>query len=407
MYQTQPRRNPFLTILVSLLIAGVFFVFGYSTRSMMTVFSTSRLNKLTEQSTQPEVDFDLFWKVWSLVKSEYVQQPVADETLLYGAIQGIAGAVNDPYTIFLNSEDTAEFETSINGEFEGIGAEIGMKEGQLVVIAPLRESPAEQAGLQANDAIVEIDGVETAGMSIDEAVNKIRGPKNTQVVLSIYRIGAEDFQDISITRAVIEIPVLESRVEEHSGKQIGIIILSHFNTNSSSAFIEAANELLRQDVDALILDVRNNPGGLLDESITISSQFIEDGTIVTERFNDNSEKAYPAKGQTLFPADLPLVVLINTGSASASEIVAGAIQDHERGTIIGSRSYGKASVQDYRIFDDGSSLKMTVAEWFTPNGTNINKQGITPDIEVEVTPEDRAAKRDPQFERAVEELTKS
>lgn len=420
MYQAQPRKNPFVTIIISLLIAGVFFVFGYFTHVAYSAFvpklNTFGDNRLSSQGTDQDTDqvavdenlnFELFWQVWSLLKTDFVTQPIDDQTLFYGAIQGIAGAVDDPYTVFLDPKLTARFESDINGAFEGIGAEIGMQDSQLVVIAPLKGSPAEQAGLITNDAIIKIDGQDTIGFTIDEAVDKIRGPKSSEVVLTIYRSGAEDFQDISIIRDVIEIPVLESRVEEHDGKKIGIIELSHFNTNSSTEFIQAANDLLRSDVDGIILDLRNNPGGLLSESVTIASQFIEDGIIVNEKFNDGREESYEAEGAALFVNEPKLVVLINGGSASASEIVAGAIQDHQRGNIIGTQSYGKGSVQDYRSFDDGSSLKMTVAEWLTPNGNTINGQGITPDIEVELTVEDREAEQDPQFDRAVEELLKS
>ena len=381
-------------------------MFGYFTKSMGTEV-TSQLSTAYSKAGTPSsdsVDLELFWDVWNIIKTEHVDQPVSDQDLYYGALEGVASSVNDPYTIFLDPEQTTKFEENINGEFEGIGAEIGMQEGQLVVIAPLSDSPAEHAGLESNDAIMQIDAQDTFDISIDEAVSLIRGPKGSEVVLTIFRSGSDDVQDITIVRDVIEIPTIDSRIEEHGDKKIGIVELTHFNTGVSSEFIEVSNELLRKGVDGIVLDMRNNPGGLLNESIEVASQFIGSGVIVLERLTDGTMEEYEATGQAIFSDSPEVVVLINQGSASASEIVAGALQDHDRATVIGTQSFGKGSVQDYRTFENGSSLKITVAEWLTPNNNNINNVGIAPDIEVELTREDRDAEHDPQMDRAVEEL---
>lgn len=409
------QRKTVWPIYVSLtLIFGIItFGSGYGVGIIQkTYFSEDNIQKQFSENAQvnitqnadENINFDLFWEVWNLVKDKHIAQPVEDIDLFYGAMAGIADSVGDPYTSYLSPELTARFNENISGKFEGIGAEIGVKESQLQIIAPLAGTPAEQAGLLAGDNIFKIDGVDTLGMSLDEAVERIRGDEGTTVVLTIFRSGADDVIDISVVRETIKIPTVEYEVTEYNGKRVGVITLSHFNEDAANDFSEVAQQVLRDNPSGIILDLRNNPGGLLQESVEIASHFIEDGKIVTERFSNGDETSYNSKGYATLN-NFKTVVLINQGSASAAEIVAGALQDYSVATIVGNTSYGKGSVQDYQILEDNSSLKITVAHWFTPNGNTINDQGITPDIEVDRTFEEYESDIDPQLDRALEELT--
>lgn len=404
---TTGKRQKYVYGLVVLLIAAVCFVSGY----YYSALSLQRDLKKTVadnnvQLVNQKIDFNLFWKVWNSLKQSYVNQPISDQQLFYGAISGVANATEDPYTVFLNPEQTKSFSSDINGQFEGIGAEIGVKDAQIIIIAPLKGSPAEQAGLKSGDAVIRIDGTDTVNLSVDKAVNLIRGPKDSTVTLTIYRKGADNVQDIAIKRAEIKIPSVTYTLKEQSGKRIAVVELSHFNQGSAAEFNTIAQQIVLDVPDGMILDLRNNPGGLLDECVNIASQFIPTGVIVKERLHDNSEQIINSTGSGTLANISNLVVLINEGSASASEILAGALQDYHKATIIGTTSFGKGSVQNYQEFSDGSSLKMTIAKWFTPLDHAIDRTGIKPDIEVERKAKDYKAKRDPQFDRAMQELTK-
>lgn len=412
MYREQ-QHNRLRYSLLGAFFGIICFGAGYTLRSVQydfinneTIVNSALLESAataTSTTQQENLDFELFWDVWSLVQQNYVNQPVDDSNLFYGAVEGIAQAVDDPYTEFLDPELTQQFSETISGEFEGIGAEIGSKDDQLVIIAPLANTPAEQAGLQPNDAIMKIDTVDTTGMSVDKAVTLIRGEQGTTVTLTIYREGAEDFQDISVVRDVITVPNLEYELQEHGEKRIAVITLYRFDENSAADFSDAAQQILLDSVDGIVFDLRNNPGGLLDHSVDITSHFVADGPIMYEVFSDGSESVYESEGYNTL-SGIPCVVLINEGSASASEIVAGALQDNGVATIVGMTSFGKGSVQDYRTFDDGSSLKITVAKWLTPHRASINEAGITPDVVVDRTYDDYVAERDPQFDKAIELL---
>ncbi|EKD78456.1 MAG: hypothetical protein ACD_41C00345G0004 [uncultured bacterium] len=336
----------------------------------------SQLDDITY--TEP-LQSDLFWKVWETVQEDYVNQPVEDNTLFYGAIRGVADAVNDPYTTFFDPVESSTFMESINGTFGGIGAEIGEQDGQIVVIAPLANTPAEQVGLLANDVIIQIDGTDTTGMSVDEAIALIRGEAGTQVILTIYREGATEFTEYTITRAIIDVPSVEYETVSAGDRSIGLIHLYHVDETSADDMHAILNQVLLDQPSGLILDMRNNPGGVLSDAIDITSFFIDDGVIVSEQYSNGSIRSYQSSVEVILPNDPPLVVLVNGGSASAAEIIAGALQDYKRGYIMGQTTFGKGSVQDYREFPDGSSLKVTAAHWLTPLGRTIEDIGITPD----------------------------
>ncbi|OGY79941.1 MAG: hypothetical protein A3B74_01625 [Candidatus Kerfeldbacteria bacterium RIFCSPHIGHO2_02_FULL_42_14] len=348
------------------------------------------------------VDFLMFQEVWDAVKKDYVKQPIDESRLFYGALEGIVSSLDDPYSVFLDPELSQIFESDLSGEFEGIGAEIGIRKDQLVILAPLANTPASRSGLLAGDAILFIDDIDTFDMSLDEAVARIRGAQGTQVKLTIFRESESETRDITITRDRIHVDSLTWRFDDERG--IAVIQLNQFLEVTEQELHTALNELLLKEPRGIILDLRNNPGGFLLTAIQVTSQFIpEDQLVVEEHFSDGSVQEYRSENAQPI-LDIPMIVLVNEGSASASEIVAGALQDYKRAKVIGEKTFGKGSVQDFRKFPDGSTLKLTVAEWTTPNSRSITDQGITPDIVVELTTEDINNNLDPQYDKAVEDL---
>ena len=346
-----------------------------------------------------DVDFHEFWDVWNLLKETYYRQPLSDKELYYGALRGLVGSTEDPYTVFFDPKETKDFTESLEGSFDGIGAEIGVKEDQLQVVAPLPNTPAERAGLKPGDAILRIDGKDTTGMAVDEAVSLIRGPRGTKVVLTILSASAKEPKDVSITREKI---VIESVRFEIGEDGIAVISLYFFNQEADGLFQQVVNEVLAKNAKGIILDLRSNPGGLLDVGIDIASTWIGDKPVVIEKSPSDSRTFSGTTEPRL--KEISTVVLVNGGSASASEILAGALQDYGLAKIVGTQTFGKGSVQDYRELPDGSAVKITVAEWLTPNGRSIQDTGITPDVVVEVIPADADAKRDAQKEKARELL---
>lgn len=336
------------------------------------------LNLYTNNRKIDSVDFNQFWKVWDEVKAKYYKQPVNDSDLFYGAIQGLVYALNDPYSMYMPPKAAGDFMKSLSGEFSGIGAEVGIKNNQLVVVAPLPGTPAAKAGLHPGDKILAIDKKDTAGMDANTAVEKIRGEAGTTVVLTISRNGWSTAKDISIVRAKINVPAVTW--EEKPGS-VAYVRIMQFNDDTTPMFTKAIKQIKSKGIKKMILDLRNNPGGYLDGAIEMGSEWIAEGKIVTEKFSDGKTNDQMALGNPRLDG-FKTVVLVNGGSASASEIVAGALQDHQKATIIGEKTFGKGSVQDYEPFSDGSALKITVAAWYTPNGKSINEEGITPDVEV-------------------------
>lgn len=349
-----------------------------------------------------DVDFNLFWEVWDMLEERYVdREKLNEKEMFYGAIGGMVSSLEDPYTVFMNPAVAQEFEQDLAGTFEGIGAEIGIRNDILTIIAPLADMPAEKAGLRAGDKVYAINGESTAGITVDEAVNKIRGPHGTEVNLTISRDGMEEAKDISITRGVI---VVKSVKAELRDDKIFVVQISNFNDDTLDLFDKAIQEIIAKNPKAVILDLRNNPGGYLDTAIEVASEWVEDGVVVSEKFSEEKKDEYLARGRARLK-DYNTVVLINQGSASASEIVAGALQDYNKAVVVGKQTFGKGSVQVLENLPDGSSVKITVAKWLTPNGNCINETGITPDVEVDLTEEDYDAGKDPQMDKAIEILS--
>lgn len=362
---------------------------------------TGKYSKTNKGSLTRDINFNLFWDVWDTVKTNYVgKKEISEKKMFYGALSGMVGSLGDPYTVFMDPKIAYEFENDLSGTFEGIGAEIGIKNDLLTIIAPLQGAPAEKAGLKAGDKIYAINNELTAGISIDLAIKKIRGPKDTEVILTIYRDGMDKPKNITVKRGIITI---ESIKTESTKDNIFIIKIINFNNDTFSLFNKAVKEILSKNPKGIILDLRNNPGGYLDTAIEISSEWIEKGIIVTEQFSEENKNEHLARGRARLK-DYKTVVLVNQGSASASEIVAGALQSHKKAKIIGMKTYGKGSVQTLKEFQDGSSVKITVAKWLTPDGKCINDNGIMPDEEVDLTVEDYNKNKDPQMEKAVKFL---
>lgn len=352
-----------------------------------------------------DVDFDIFWQVWQIIQSDYVDKPVAEPQLFYGAMQGLVASLGDPYSNFLEPQTAKNFTEELAGHFEGIGAEIGIKNDRLTIISPLPESPAEKAGLKGGDKVFFIDDFDTTDISLSDAVSRIRGERGTQVTLKVLRDNEIDFRDIIITRDTIKIVSVQQEMKTTtSGKKISYIKITNFNEDTSSRFRQAVNESLSQGPEGFIIDVRNDPGGFLDKAIELASYWIPSGKIVVqEKFSENNIQSHVATGSAQLN-DFQTVVLVNGGSASASEILAGALQDHGLATLVGEQTFGKGSVQDLKEFSNGSALKLTIARWLTPDGRQIDGDGIAPDVKVELTEDDYNNDKDPQLKKALEIL---
>lgn len=338
-----------------------------------------RVIDLYGQTRSEEVDFDQFWDVWNKVKGKFVDQPVDEVKLFYGAIKGMVAGLDDPYSVYLPPEPAKEFAADLAGEFEGIGAEIGMRDGKLIVIAPLPESPAQKAGLKPGDTIYAIDGEDTASLSLEEAVLKIRGPKGTTVTLTVSHDGIETIEDVAIVRDTITVPTVYWEMKENT---IAYLRISYFNQDTWDRFDKAVREMLLKSPKGIVLDLRSNPGGFLETSIDIASEWIENGVVVSEGAQVDNRQEFRSRGRHRL-AGIPTVALVDEGTASGSEIVAGALQDHGVATVVGAQTFGKGSVQDFEVLPDGSALKLTIARWYTPNGRQIDKEGIAPDVVIE------------------------
>lgn len=353
-------------------------------------------------------DLTTFWKVWNLVQEKYVpaseEDAIDDEKRVIGAIKGMVDAVGDPYTTFFTPEENADFEESISGKFKGVGMEIGKRDGLLVVVAPLKDSPAERAGIKSGDIILKIDNESTADLSVDAAVQKIRGEKGTVVSLTLIREGDTESQTIEVVRDEIRIPTLEYEMRKDG---VFVISLFNFSAGVERDFREALRAFVLAKSDKLIIDLRGNPGGFLDAAVDITSWFLPAGKVVVrEQFGNANieEKIFRSKGYNIFNDKLKLVVLVDGGSASASEIVAGALKEYKVATIIGETTFGKGSVQELITVNETTALKVTIAQWLTPEGNSISKHGLEPDIVVEQDDTDLEAKKDTQLEKAVEFL---
>jgi carboxyl-terminal processing protease len=408
--KTKKVRNWLLWYIVVLLALGSFTIGLFLGRTQNVLHNyekaqeveTGITNKYTNKSKK--ADFDLFWQVWDLAEKKFIKKPLDYQKMVYGAIYGMVASLGDPYTAFMEPETTKKFKEEIEGTFEGIGAEVGIKNNKLTIVSRLPDSPAEKAGLRSHDVIMKINGEDTTGMSLIDAVSKIRGEKGSEVTLTILRKDKKEPRDFKIKREKVAVKSVKlEETKTKNGKKIAIVTLSHFSQDTTKELNRTAQEILKKNFNGIILDLRNNSGGYLESSLEVISKFVKEEEIIAYQESKNEKKEYRASGKPLF-LDLPVVVLINSGSASASEITAGALHDLRGAPLIGEKTFGKGSVQEYEKFSDNSSIRITIAKWLTPKGININGEGIKPDIEVKLTDEDYNQDRDPQLEKAKEKL---
>jgi len=360
-----------------------------------------RIQVVCDVCQPEEINFSLFWESYQKIKEKFVNNNKIDtQEILYGAISGMVESLDDPYTVFFPPEETKRFVEDVKGVFEGVGMEIDVIEGQLQVVAPLQDTPAFKAGLLAGDKILKVDDTLTIDISIYEAVKLIRGPRGTEVVLTIFRDDWNETKEIPITRGVIEVPSLRWELLEDDS--IVYLKLYQFSEKAGFDFRKAVFEILNTSPKKIIIDLRNNPGGYLEIAQNIAGWFLEkEESVVIEEFADGTIMDYKADGNPVF-LDYEVVVLINQGSASGSEILAGALRDNRGILLIGEKSFGKGSVQELVELRGGSSLKITIAKWLTPNGHLITDVGLEPDIEVEMTLDDYDQDKDPQLNKAIE-----
>lgn len=390
-------------ILIAVLLAAAF-GFGLKQGAKGYVFS-GRDFKITNQNNAPgTVDYNLLWQALEVLNTKFIDKPVDQKKILYGAIAGAVSAAGDPYTSFFDPQQYKDFKTELGGTFDGIGAEVGLKDGSIVIIAPLDESPAVKAGVQAGDILLKINNEPVEGLTLEQAVTRIRGPKGTSVVLTIFRQKTSQQLEFKIVRQTIDVKSVKYEIKNVNGKNISYISIQRFGDDTSTRFKEAVSQARSNNVSGIVLDLRNDPGGYLDTSVEIASYWVEPGkTVVSEERSDGTTFNYSARGNNSLSA-IPTVVLINAGSASASEILAGALRDYGFAQLVGVKSFGKGSVQELVDLPENTAIKVTIAKWLTPKGTNINKNGLEPDIKVERTQEQFDAGQDPQLDKALELL---
>jgi len=413
----QKRLTRIVLIAVSLLIA---FFAGNYTGQRSSDISTNI--KIPSDISLTDEQFEPFWKTWRVLSEKFVTATTTDsQDRIWGAIKGLAGSQGDPYTVFFPPEEDKNFKSDIAGNFEGVGMEIGQKDGFLTVVAPIKGSPADKAGVRSGDKIIKINDQTTADLPVDKAVKIIRGKKGTAVNITFIREGASAPLEKSIIRDTIDIPTIQTEIksggtssttaDDSTGLRsdgIFIIKLFSFTAQAPDLFRKALREFISSGSHKLVIDLRGNPGGYLDAAWDMASWFLPAGdTIVIEDFGGKrANQIYRSKGYNIFNKNLKLIILVDAGSASASEIFAGALQEHKVGRLLGTKTFGKGSVQELVPITENTSLKVTIARWMTPNGHNLSHDGLVPDIEVKVTQKDIDAKNDVQMNKAVEILRK-
>ncbi len=394
------------TVLVGLLLFGGGFVAGHATAtSPYTQFLPGSPFASAEFGGTPTnlvQDFAPFWEAWTVVHKEYVDQPLDDQKLAYGAIKGMVQALGDAHSGYDTPDEAKILTSDTSGQLEGIGAEVATQGDAVQIVSPLPGSPAEAAGLLPGDLIIGINGEDTTGQDLFTVITKVRGPAGTKVDLKILRSGEADPLNFTITRAKITIPSVESKMLDGN---IGYVKINSFGETTTTEFRTQLSDIMSHNPSGLVLDLRNNPGGFRDAAIDIASQFIGEGPIMYQKYGDGRLETFNAQPGGL-ALNVPLVVLVNAGSASASEIVTGALQEDGRAKVVGEQSYGKGTVQDWHpLSNNQGSVRITIARWLTPKQNSVDKKGVTPDVVVALTKDDRAAKRDPQLDAAVKLLS--
>jgi carboxyl-terminal processing protease len=420
-----------IRLILAILVAGLIgYVIGI-TKIEISIRNFKPDIKVSSKEPPPSLmnaDFSQFWMVLDKIEENYYDKEAIDpQSIVNGAISGMVESLEDPYTVYLPPKANDDFKQGMAGKFEGIGAELGLREKQIIIVAPLDGSPAKKAGVRTGDAIVKVNDEVTFGWTLAQAVDKIRGPKGTKVTLSIVREQGGEAFDIEIVRDTITVKSLTTYtkpVKDIEGikktqvlgsaqdQKIIYIRLSQFGDSTNSEWIKVANDVSSQikedpSIKGIVFDIRSNPGGYLNDAVFITSEFVRDGSAVMQEDKNGDRTEFPVSGKGLL-YDVPLVVLINKGSASASEIVAGALRDHERAILVGETSFGKGTIQEAEDFGGGAGLHVTIAKWLTPDGTWVGNgktgSGLTPDVEVKI--DEKNPEHDVQLEKAIEELVR-
>ncbi len=398
----QNQTPKYYGIVAVLLIAA--FGLGYGVGEGRVKVESGKLAITRGDVPNNTVDYSLLWNTLDLLNTKFVDRPLDQQKLMYGAVAGLVSAAGDPYTLFFNPDEAKSFTEQLKGSFDGIGAEVGVKDNQIVIIAPLEDTPASRAGLLAGDAILAINGESTSGMAVDQAVSKIRGPAATTVKLTILHLGKHDPQEISITRAKIVIKSVKLETKEVAGKKIAVVKINQFGDDTKGLLDHVVDTIVAGSYSGVIIDLRNNPGGYLETAVSTISNWVDAGQVAVKEIGfGKSEKVYSTAGVPRLKG-IKTIIIANGGSASASEIVAGALQDYKVATVVGVKTFGKGSVQELQEVQNNSEVKITVAKWFTPKGRGIDKKGLEPDIKVELTPDDAKNNKDPQMDKALELL---
>ncbi|HAS84639.1 MAG TPA: hypothetical protein DCS23_00990 [Candidatus Yonathbacteria bacterium] len=395
-----PVSKPFIIAISVIALVGAY---SLGIQSGLEKSAVTNASKNTIATSSDILDLAPFWKTIETLNERFVATTASssaptNKEKVYGAIEGLTASYGDPYTIFFPPKETTAFEEEVRGSFEGVGMEIAIKDKVLTVVAPLKNTPAERAGIQPGDQILKIDKLYTGGMTVEEAIKHIRGPRGTTVTLAIKRNGG--IEDIKVTRDVINIPTIDTKLRDDG---VFVISLYNFSANSASLFRDALREFIQSDSDKLVLDLRNNPGGYLESAVDMASFFLPLGkTVVIEDSGASvKQKAERSAGYDVFTENLKMVIIINEGSASASEILAGALHEHGIAKLVGEKSFGKGSVQELIEITSETSLKVTIARWLTPKGKSISENGLEPDVKIELTEKDIEKKLDPQMDKAV------
>jgi carboxyl-terminal processing protease len=402
------RKLPSTAIAGAIVTAALFFTLGYKQGEDAALSSAAATYlKNTSEGQPTDVDFGPFWKAWSIINRDFVPTGTStklatDEDKVWGAIGGMVESLGDPYTVFFPPVEAKQFAADIKGSFGGVGMEVGQENGVITVITPLKGSPAEAAGIRKGDKILKIGDKDTARLTTDEAVRMIRGEEGTPVTLTVSRTGRAPFE-VTIVRQLINIPTIETK---SLGDGIFYIALFSFTENSPNLFRAALREFIESGDTKLVLDLRGNPGGYLEAALDMASWFLPPGAVVIreERGQDKEENTYRSRGYDIFNENLKFVILVDEGSASASEILAGALSEHGKATLVGEKTFGKGSVQELLPVTPDTSIKVTIARWLTPNGKSISDEGIVPDISIKPTEADIKAGKDVQLDRAIQFL---
>lgn len=353
---------------------------------------------------EKEVNIGLLWGVWNLMLDKYIDTPSLNaQQMVYGAVRGMVASAGDPYTTFMTPDENVDFKDSLSGNLQGIGAELTVSNENILIVGIVKGSPAERAGLLPKDSIVSVDGWEAFGQPLNTVVSRIRGEKGTKVALEVYRDGDQALRSVTITREEIHVPSTEYEVKTASGGNVGLLSVHQFGSETVSEVEQILRGIDPKSIKGLVIDLRYNGGGYLNGAVDIASMFLRNGDVVSVVRRDEPVDVQKVSGNAILP-DVPLVVLINEGSASASEILAGALQDNERATIIGMKSFGKGTVQEVVDLPGGSSLRVTIAKWHTPKGKDLSKEGVTPDVTVQQQ-EGAPVDSDRQLEAALQFLT--